>query len=129
MTPARQGRAPVEHADVVKPQEPSLEHVLTEPVLTVHPPGEVQHQFAKAAPEEFQVALAVQRLLRLVEENRGPCMYWRVDIAKVPLVCGSLTGRMQKRILQQQVELLFCELDIHGRERYRMKGQIPGRIP
>src|ERR1700733_12469806 len=107
MTPARQGRAPVEYADVVKPQEASLEHVLPQAVLAVHPPGEVQHQFAEAAPEEFQVALAVYRLIRLVEKNRGPCVYWRVDIAKVPFIRGNLTGWVQKQILTQPGGLCF----------------------
>ena len=40
----RQRGAPVEDADVVETEEAALEDVLAEPVLAVHPPGEVQQR-------------------------------------------------------------------------------------
>ncbi len=39
-----QRRAAVEDADIVQPEEASLEEVLAEAVFAIHPPGEVQQQ-------------------------------------------------------------------------------------
>src|SRR5271165_2564872 len=42
ISPGRQRRATVEDADVVQAQKAALTEVLTEPVLAVRPPGEIQ---------------------------------------------------------------------------------------
>ena len=43
----RQWGAAIEHTDVVEAQEPALEHVLAEAILTVDPPGEVQQELVE----------------------------------------------------------------------------------
>jgi hypothetical protein len=58
MPACRERRAAVEDADVVEAEEAALEDVLAEPVLAVHPPGEVQHQFVECGLEEVQVHVA-----------------------------------------------------------------------
>jgi len=44
------GRWRVENADVVETEEASLKHVLSEAVLSVHPPGEVQQELVERLP-------------------------------------------------------------------------------
>jgi hypothetical protein len=47
-----QGRAAVEHPDVVQAEESSLEHIVAGGILAVDPPGEIQQQPREAFPEE-----------------------------------------------------------------------------
>jgi hypothetical protein len=58
-----QGRAAVEHTDVVQAEEAAFEDVLAELVLPVHPPGEVQDQLVERALQEVDVAPPVEALL------------------------------------------------------------------
>ena len=62
-------RAAVEDADIVEPEKAALEDVLAEPVLAVHPPGEVQQQLVERRLEEIHVRLAAQGLLGAMEEQ------------------------------------------------------------
>ena len=89
-----QRRAPVEHADVVQPQEAALEHVAALGVLPVHPPGEVQHQLVEDPAEEGQVPSASALLLDLVDAQRGPGEHRRVHVAERPLVGWDLPVRV-----------------------------------
>src|SRR5438128_8944754 len=100
MAAARQRGAAVEDADIVQAQKASLEDVLAEAVLAIHPPGEVQHELMEGALEEIQVALAVQGLFCRVEENTGPGVHWRIHVAEVPFVRRDLSGWMHVLILQ-----------------------------
>ena len=125
----RQRRAPVEHADVVEAEEAALEHVLAEAVLAVDPPGEVQHQLVERRREELEVHFAAQGLLGAVEEERGERVDRRVHVAEVPLVRGHLAGRVQVGAAQHQLHLALGEVGIGDRERERVEGQVPGRVP
>ena len=129
IAPGRQRRAAVEDANVVEAQEAALEEVLAEPVLAVCPPREIQRELGEDAREELQIRVAAERLLRPMQEDRGPGVHRRVDVAEVPLVGGHLSGRMQVEGLQHQFELALREIDVDRRERDRVKRQVPGREP
>ena len=91
--------AAVEDSDVIQSKETAFKQVLTKAVFAVHPPAEVQRQLRKRPFEEIQIILALDRLLGPVQEDRGPGMYGRIDIAEVPLVGRYLTGGMQVQLL------------------------------
>src|SRR5205814_10613763 len=99
MAAGRQRRAAVENTDIIQPQESALEEILAEPVFAVDPPTEIQHQLGKRPLEEIKIALPLQRLIRPVQEDRGPGMHRRIDITEVPLVGWHLTGRMEEKLL------------------------------
>src|SRR5262245_32951498 len=105
--PVGKGALPVEHADVVEAEEPALEHVLAEPVLAIHPPGEVQRELVEGRLEEVEVGLASQRPLGTVQEQRGPGMDRWVYIAEVPLVGRQLAARVQVESLEHQLHLML----------------------
>src|SRR4029077_14672900 len=95
------------------------------PFVSSGPPAEVRSELAEDPLEEIKVGLAPQRLLGPVEKDRGPAMHRRIDIAEVPLVGRDLSGRMEEKPHQQQVELLLGEIDVDGGERNSVKGQVP----
>ena len=64
----RKRSAAVEHADVIEAEKASLEYVLAEAVLAVHPPGVVQQELPERRPKEIEVRLAVQGLIGFVQE-------------------------------------------------------------
>src|SRR5262249_33655435 len=66
VTTSGQWRAAVKHADVVQSKEAAFKEVLAKAIFAVHPPAEIQHQFGKRPPEEFQVGFALERLFRPV---------------------------------------------------------------
>ena len=121
--------AAVEDADVVEAEKASLEDVLAEAVLAIRPPGEVQHQLVERRPEEVHVRLAAQSLLGAMQEQGRPGMNRRVHVAEIPLVGRDLTAGMQVNSLEHQLHLLFGEVGVHDRQRQRVEGQIPGRVP
>ena len=129
VTAGGQRRAAVEDADVVEAEEAALEHVLAEAVLAVDPPGEVQRQLVERRPEEVHVHLAAQRLLRAMEEQRREGVDRRVHVAEVPFVGGDLAVRVQVVPAEHQVHLLLGEIGIDDRDRQRVEGQVPGRVP
>ena len=110
----RQRRRAVEDADVVEAEEAALEHVLAEPILAVHPPGEVREQLAERSLQEVDVAVAVQRLLAAVEEDRRPGVHRRIDVGEVPLVRRHLAARVQVHLAEHQLELRLREVDVDG---------------
>ena len=121
--------AAVEDADVVEAEEAPLEDVLAEPVLAVHPPGEVQQQLVERRLEEIDVHLAAQGLLGAVQEERREGVDRGVHVAEVPLVGGHLAAGVQVDLAQHQFHLLLGEVGVHDRERERVEGQVPGRVP
>ena len=110
---AGQRRRAVEDADVVESEEPALEEVAVVGVLAVHPPREVRQQPAEDAGQELVVALAPDLRLALVDVQRGPRGDGRVDVAEVPFVRRDLAVRMQVSGAEQELDLLFGEVDIH----------------
>ncbi len=121
--------AAVEDADVVQAEEAPFEDVLAEPVLPVHPPGEVQQQLVERRLEEIDVHVAAQGLLGAVQEERREGVDRGVHVAEVPLVGGHLPAGVQVDTAQHQFHLLLGEVGVHDRERERVEGQVPGRVP
>src|SRR5712664_4689114 len=105
MAAGGQRSAAVEDAYVIQPKETALKEVIAVTVFTVHLPTEVQHQLGEGALEELNVAFPFKGLLRPVQKERRPRVYRRIDVAEVPFVGRDLTGRMEKELLQHQVEL------------------------
>src|SRR5271154_6558561 len=62
MAAGRQILAAVEDADVVEAEKTALKDVAALGVPAVDPPGEIQHQLVKDAPEKCPVALAAAYL-------------------------------------------------------------------
>ena len=116
-------------ADVVEAEEAPLEHALPQTVLAIHPPREVDEELPEGALEELDVPLAALRLLHAVLEEGRPRMHRRVDVAEVPLVGGQLAVGVLKPRLQHQVELMLRKVRVDGRQRDRVKGEIPGGVP
>ena len=129
VTTRRQRGAAVEHTDVVEAEEPALEYVLAEAILTVDPPGEVQHELVERRPEEIDVRVASQRLLGAMEKERRKGVDRWVHVTEVPLVGWNLTVRVQVGPTEHQFHLLLGEVGIHDRDRERVERQVPGRVP
>src|SRR5580704_7033605 len=129
MTASWQGRAAVEDSDIVEAEKPAFEEASAEAVLAVYPPTEIRRQPAEHPLEEIEIGLTVQCLLHSVEEDRPPGLYWWIYIAEIPLVGWDLSSRMQVHLAEQQVELLFGEIDVDGRQGDRVKSQIPSGKP
>ena len=53
----------------------------------------------------------------------------RVHVAEIPLVGRNLAARMQVNPLEHQLHLFFGEVGVHDRQRKRVEGQIPSRVP
>ena len=124
-----QRRAAVEDADVVEAEEAALEDVLAEPVLAVHPPGEVEQELVEGRLEEIDIGLAAQGLLGAVQEQGRPGVDRRVHVAEVPLVGGELAAGVEVQPAEHQVQLLLGEVGVDDRERQRVEGEVPGRVP
>ena len=129
MAAGGQRGAAVEDADVVEAEEAALEDVLAEPVLAVHPPGEVQEQLVERRLEEIHVRLAAQGLLGAVQEERRKGVDRGIHVAEVPLVGGHLAAGVQVDAFEHQFHLLLGEVGVDDRERERVEGQVPGRVP
>ena len=99
-----------------RPRKPALEDVLAEPVLAVHPPGEVQQELVEGRLEEIDVALAPQGLLGAVQEQGRPGVDRRVHVAEVPLVGGELAAGMKVDPSEHQFHLLLGEVRVHDRD-------------
>ena len=113
---ARHRRRAIEDADVVKPEEPALEQVAVIRVLAIHPPGEVRNQPVEHAGQKLAVALAADLRLALIDPQRRPRGHRRVDIAEVPLVRRYLSVRMLIAGQEQELDLLFSEVDVDERD-------------
>ncbi len=125
----RQRRAAIEDADVVEAEEASLEDMLAETVLAVHPPGEVQQQLVEGRLEEVQIQLAPQSVLGAQQEDRRKGVHWRVHVTEVPLIGRQLAVGVQVVPAQHQLHLLLGEIRVDDRERQGVEGQVPRRVP
>ena len=83
----------------------------------------------KAASEEIDVRLAAHGLLSAVEEQGRKGVDRRVHVAEVPFVGGNLPVGVNVEPMQHQVHLLLREVGVDDRERQRVEGQVPGRVP
>ena len=112
-----------------RPRKPALEDVLAEAVLAVHPPGEVQEQLVERRPEEIEIRLAAKGLLGAVQEERREGVDRGVHVAEVPLIGRHLAAGVQVDALEHQFHLLLGEVGVDDRERKRVEGQVPCRVP
>src|ERR1700756_3541545 len=124
-----QRRTAVKNADIVEAEKPTFEEASAEPVLAVHPPAEIRRELTEHPRQKIEIGLAPHRLLHAVEKDRCPGLHRRIDVTEIPLVGGNLSGRMQVDLAEQQVELLFGEIDVDGGQGKRMERQVPGREP
>ena len=135
MLSACSGCSPVGNAElrskaaILSSPSPPFVQVLAITVFAIHPPAEVRTELAVDPLEEFEIALAAQRLFDPIEKDRGPAMHRLIDVAEMPLVGRDLSDRMPEQPEEQQVELLLGEIDIDGGERDCVKGQVPGSEP
>src|ERR1700731_1906298 len=78
----RQRSTPIEHPDIIKAEEPTLENVSPGGVLAIDPPGEIQHQLVKDALQECEIAriiwMPVTPVLAIdLKDSRGcPRVNW-----------------------------------------------------
>ena len=121
--------AAIENADVVQAEEAALEHVLAEAVLAVDPPGEVQHELVEDQLQEVDVRFTTPCLLGAIQEQARKGVDRGVHVAEVPLVGGHLPVGVLVGIAKHQLHLLLGEIGVHDRQRQRVEGQVPGRIP
>ena len=121
----RQGLGAVKHADIIKTEEPTFEHVHALRILAVHPPGEVQQQLVKDLLQEPTVRLASNPVLDLVDSPCRPRMDRRVGIAESPLVGGNLPIGMHVPLAQEQDQLLLGEVGINQGQIDAVKCQVP----
>ena len=73
--------------------------------------------------------LAAQSLRGAMQEQGRPGMHRRVHVAEIPLVGRELTAGMQVNPLEHQLHLFFGEVGVHDRQRQRVEGQVPSRVP
>ena len=124
----RQRRAAVEHADVVEPEEPALEHVAAGGILAVDPPREVQQQ---PVNDSLRNSMSTSPVWDsdAVEEERGERVHRRVDVAEVPLVGRHLAARVQVQLGEHQLELALREVGVDHRQRDAVEREVPRRVP
>ena len=120
---------PIEEADVVEAEEASLEDVVPELVLAVHPPVEVEEQLVEDALEEDTVEAAGLVLLDLSHPDGGPGVDRRIDVAEGPLVRRDLAVRVHVPLPEHEHELVLRELRVDQREDDAVEGEVPGREP
>src|SRR5215472_7288295 len=82
--------APIKYANVVQAEKSSGENIAPLRVFAVYPPGEIDQQALKTLFHKLDVSPA-PLFLNLVQEQRGPGMDGRVNVAKLPLVGGNLS--------------------------------------
>ena len=79
--------------------------------------------------QEVEVAGAAALLLEPVDDQRRPGVHRRIDVAEVPLVGRQLAARVHVDVAQHERELLLGEVEVDQRQRQRVEGEIPGRVP
>ena len=126
---ARERGAPVEQADVVETQEPSLKHVVAVGVLAVHPPGEVEQQLVEHPFQEGSVPGSGRCSVDLVHPAGRPGVDRRVDVAELPFVGGELPVGMHVPLAGHQLELALGEAGVDAGEGDAMEGEVPGGEP
>src|SRR5438105_4075547 len=110
MAAVRQGRAPIEDADVIETEEAALENIFPFGVFPVHPPGEGDEELVENGFEEITIAFARLFLFDFVNAPRGPANHRRIDVAEIPFVGGDLAIRVLVPFAQDDIELAFGEL-------------------
>src|SRR5262249_22697053 len=110
-------------------EEAAFKDVAAFAVDLVDPPGEVDEQFVETALEELAIAAARALLLHAVDAPDSPGVYRRIQVRKLPPVCGDLSIGMLELLEQQDPELVLGVARIDGGERDAMKRQVPRSEP
>ena len=124
-----QGRAAIEHANVVEAHEAALEDIVILGVFAIDPPGEVEQQLVKDAFEKNQIAAAAAFLLDLIDAQRRPSMHRRVDVAQGPFVGRQLAVGVHVPLAQEKQELILGEVGVDKRKAHAMEREVPGGVP
>src|SRR6478752_3771734 len=109
---SRQRSATIEHANVVESEKASLEDVHATSVFSVHPPGEVEHEFVEDALQECSVTLPLTLFVDLINAPGGPGVDGRIDVAECPFVSRNLSVGVHLPLAQHQSELLSRDVAI-----------------
>ena len=71
----------------------------------------------------------MQGLLGPVQEQGRKGVDRGVHVAEVPLIGGELAAGVEVVPAEHQLHLLLGEVGVHDRDRQRVEGEIPGRVP
>src|SRR5258707_7256590 len=82
----RQRRAAIEYPDVVQPEKTALKDVPAFGVLSVYPPGEVQHQLVKHSRQKFAIPDSTPFLVYFVNSPGGPAEHRWIHVVEGPFV-------------------------------------------
>ena len=115
----------IEDADVIESEETALEDVVAFGIFAIHPPGKGDEHFMENRLKERAITFAALLPLDLVNSPRGPRDHGRINIAKIPFVCGYLPVRMLIPLAHDEIELALREIRIDQRKRDAMKGEVP----
>src|ERR1043165_1976466 len=74
--------AAIKDPNVIEAEEPSFKDILSESVFAVDPPGEIEDQLVEYPLQKLDVTNTILRLFKVVHEQGGPGMHWRVDVAR-----------------------------------------------
>jgi hypothetical protein len=101
----------IEHADVIEPKESALEDVIALRIFAVHPPGEGNEHLMENRLQKCAIAVAALLSFDLINAPRSPCDHGRINIAKMPLICGHLPVRMLVPLAHDEIELALQNAD------------------
>src|SRR6266567_205544 len=102
----------IEHANVIKPQETALEDIVALGIFAVHPPGETDEQLMEDRLQKCAIAAAALFSFDLINPPGSPPDHGRINIAKMPFVCGDLAIRMLVPLAHDEIELALRKLRI-----------------
>ena len=94
-------------------------------VFAVYPPSEGDEHLMENSFEERTITFADLLSLDLVNTPGRPRDNRRINIAKIPLVCGDLAVRMLVPLAHDEIELALRKIWIDQRKRDAMKGEVP----
>src|SRR5215471_14137194 len=130
MPPCGEHRATIEDANVVQPKKATLKDILAFDVLSIDPPGEVEHEFVEYALQKIAVAsTAISLLLNLIHLQCRPGMYRWINVTKSPLICRYLAVGMHIPLAEHEKKLVFSKSRVEVGKGYAMKREVPCGIP
>src|SRR5262249_20246197 len=124
-----QWHAPVEDADVIEPQKPTLKDVVVVQIFPIHPPRKVEHQFVEDTLEEHGIPLACPALLSLVYLPCRPGMDRRIGIAEGPFIGGELPRPVHITIFEEEKKMLLCKNAFRHSPLNPMESPVPRPPP
>src|SRR6516162_4832329 len=98
-------RAPVEDANVIKPEKSTSEKVVTLFIFAINPPGKVQCQFLKHLVNEVSITFSSLLSLNRVDLHSSPGQYRWIDVSECPFVSCELTVGVLEPFAAHQQQL------------------------